>query len=84
MATVMPSYRKARGRIWKIYRTASLILVVSKVMDDLLVILSAITWSVQGIRPSQHRFRKDGSCLSNLISFYDQMTYLVDEERFWM
>jgi len=35
-------------------------------------ILSAITWYVQdnhGIRPSQHGFMKDRSCLTNLISF---------------
>lgn len=53
-------------------------------MDDLLVILSVITWCVQGNISSQHGFKKDGSCLSNLISFHDQMTYLVDEERLWM
>lgn len=36
------------------------------------IILSAITWHVQGnqaIRPSQHRFMKSWSCLTNLISF---------------
>jgi len=35
----------------------------------------------QGIRPSQHRFMKGRSCLINLISFYDQVTRLVDEEK---
>ena len=34
----------------------------------------------QGIRPSQHGFMKDRSCLSNLIS-YDQVTLLVDEGK---
>ncbi|TRZ26450.1 hypothetical protein HGM15179_000607 [Zosterops borbonicus] len=28
-----------------------------------------------GVRPSQHRFRKDRSCLTNLISFSDQVTW---------
>jgi len=35
----------------------------------------------QGIRPSQHRFMKGRSCLTNLISFYDQVTCLVDEGK---
>ena len=37
------------------------------------VILREITWYVQnnqGIRPNQHDFTKDRSCLTNLISFY--------------
>ena len=33
----------------------------------------------QGIRPSQHRFMNSRSCLTNLISFYDKVTRLVDE-----
>jgi len=35
----------------------------------------------QGIRPSQHGFMKGMSCLINLISFYDQVTCLVDEGK---
>ena len=33
----------------------------------------------QGIRPSQHGFMNGRSCLTNLISFYDKVTHLVDE-----
>jgi len=47
-------------------------------------ILNALTGHVkdnQGIRPSQHGFMKGGSCLTNLISFYDQVTCLVDEGK---
>ncbi|KAF4804796.1 RNA-directed DNA polymerase from mobile element jockey-like protein [Turdus rufiventris] len=32
----------------------------------------------QGIRPSQHGFRRVWSCLTHLISFYDQVTHLVN------
>jgi len=47
-------------------------------------ILSALTAHVkdnQGIRPSQHGFMKVRSFLTNLISFYDQVTCLVDEGK---
>jgi len=35
----------------------------------------------QGIRPSQHGFMKRRSCLTNLISCYDQVTCLVDKGK---
>jgi len=47
-------------------------------------ILSALTGHVkdsQGIRPSQHGFMKGRSCLTNLISFCDQVTCIVDEGK---
>jgi len=36
----------------------------------------------QGIRPRQHGFLKGRCHLTNLISFYDQVTHLVDEGKF--
>ncbi|KAK4830654.1 hypothetical protein QYF61_012534 [Mycteria americana] len=48
------------------------------------IILSAITWHVednQVIRPSQHGFRKGRSCWTNLISFYDKVTRVMDEGK---
>jgi len=47
-------------------------------------ILTALTGHVkdnQGIRPSQHGFMKGRSCLTNLISFCDQVTHLVDKGK---
>jgi len=35
----------------------------------------------QGFRPSQHGFMKSRSCLPSLISFYDQVTRLVDKGK---
>ena len=37
--------------------------------------------TTRGFRPSQHGFVKCRSCLTNLISFYDQMSSLVDEGK---
>jgi len=48
------------------------------------IILKEITQYVldsQGIRPSQHQFGKGRSFMINLISFYDQVTQLVDEGK---
>ena len=35
----------------------------------------------QGIRPSQHGFMNGRSCFTNLISFYDKVTHLMDEDK---
>ena len=64
------------------YRPVSLTLVPAKIMEWF--ILSAVSRHVkdnQVIRPSQHGFMKGRSCLTNLISFYDQETPLVDEGK---
>ncbi|KAK4828071.1 LOW QUALITY PROTEIN: hypothetical protein QYF61_023131 [Mycteria americana] len=48
------------------------------------IVLSAITWHVQDnqvIRPRQHGFMKGRSCLTNLISFHDKVTCLVDDGK---
>jgi len=60
----------------------SLTSVLAKIMEHL--ILSVLTGHVkdnQGIRPSQHGFVKDRSYLTNLISFYDQVTLLLYEGK---
>jgi len=64
------------------YSPVSLTSVPGKIMEWF--ILSALTGLVkdsQGTRPSQHGFMKGRSCLTNLISFYDQETCLVDEGK---
>ncbi|KAK4825741.1 hypothetical protein QYF61_002180 [Mycteria americana] len=64
------------------HKSVSLTSVLGKVMEQ--IILSAITRHLQDnqvIRPSQHGFRKGRSCLTNLISFCDKVTCLVDEGK---
>ncbi|KAK4806242.1 LOW QUALITY PROTEIN: hypothetical protein QYF61_013386 [Mycteria americana] len=82
LANVTPIYKKGRKENPGNYRPVSLTSVPWKVMEQ--IILSAITWHVQDnqvIRPSLHGFRKGKSCLTNLISFYDKVTCLVDEGK---
>ncbi|GAB0203177.1 mitochondrial enolase superfamily member 1 [Grus japonensis] len=78
----MPIYKKGLKEDPGNYRPVSLTLVPGKVMEQF--ILGALTKCVQdnqGIRPSQHGFMKGRSCLTNLISFYDLVTHLVDEGK---
>ncbi|GAB0209535.1 mitochondrial enolase superfamily member 1 [Grus japonensis] len=82
LANLMPIYKKGQKEDPGNYRPVSLTSVLGKIMEPF--ILSALTRQVQdnqGIRPSQHGFMKGRSCLTNLISFYDQVTHLVDEGK---
>ncbi|GAB0185701.1 mitochondrial enolase superfamily member 1 [Grus japonensis] len=82
LANVMPVYKKGQKEDPGNYRPVSLTLLPGKVMEQ--VILSAIMWHVQDnqvIRPSQHWFMKGRSYLTNLMSFYDKVTRLVDEGK---
>ncbi|KAK4819525.1 hypothetical protein QYF61_006018, partial [Mycteria americana] len=82
LANVTPIFKKGRKEDPGNYRPVSLTSVLGKLMEQ--VVLSAITQHVednQGIKPSQHGFRKGRSCLTNLISFYDKVTCLVDEGK---
>ncbi|KAK4831702.1 hypothetical protein QYF61_018754 [Mycteria americana] len=82
LANVTPIYKKGRKEDPGNYRPVSLTSVPGKLMEQ--IILSAITRHVennQGIKPSQHGFRKGRSCLTNLISFYNKVTRLVDEGK---
>jgi len=82
IACVTPIYKKGWKEDPRNYRPVSLTSVLGKIMERF--ILSALTGHVQDnqrIRPRQHGFMKDRSCLTNLISFYDQVTCLVDERK---
>uniref|UniRef100_A0A8C3LJD3 Reverse transcriptase domain-containing protein n=1 Tax=Chrysolophus pictus TaxID=9089 RepID=A0A8C3LJD3_CHRPC len=82
LANVTPIYKKGCKEDPGNYRPVSLTSVPGKVMEQ--IVLREITRQVRdnrGIRPSQHGFTKGRSCLTNLISFYDLVTRLVDEGK---
>ncbi|KAK4828295.1 LOW QUALITY PROTEIN: hypothetical protein QYF61_024960 [Mycteria americana] len=64
------------------YRPVSLTLRPGKVMEQL--ILATISRPMKDkkvVRSSQHGFTKVKSCLTNLVTFYDETTGLVDEGK---
>jgi len=82
IASVTSIYKKGWKEDPANYRLVSLTAVTGKIMQRF--IQSALTRHVkdnQGIRPSQHGFMKSRSYLTNLISFYEQVTRLVDEQK---
>ncbi|RMC03234.1 hypothetical protein DUI87_20428 [Hirundo rustica rustica] len=84
LANVTPTQKNGRKEDPGNYRPVSLTSVLSEVMESF--ILSVIMQHVQdgqGLRPSQHGFRRGRSCLTNLIitNFYHQLTCLVDAGR---
>ncbi|TRZ12815.1 hypothetical protein HGM15179_014306 [Zosterops borbonicus] len=82
LVNVTPIHKKGGKEDPSNYRSVSLTSVPGKIMEQF--ILSVIMQHLQdgqGLRPSQHGFRRGRSCLTNLISFYDQVTRLVDARR---
>ncbi|TRZ18888.1 hypothetical protein HGM15179_008218 [Zosterops borbonicus] len=74
LANVTPIHKKGEKEDPSNYRPVSLTSVPGKIMEQF--ILSVIMQHLQcgqGVRPSQHGFRRGRSCLTNLISFYAQI-----------
>ncbi|PKU44059.1 rna-directed dna polymerase from mobile element jockey-like [Limosa lapponica baueri] len=79
VANVTPIYKKGRKEDPGNYRPISLTSVPGKIMERIILNeLSRQGQDSQGIRASQHGFMKGRSCLTNLISFYDHVTRLLD------
>ena len=82
LANVTPIYKKGCREDLVNYRPVSLTSMPGKVMEQ--IVLREITRHMQdnqGIRPSQHGFTKGRSCLTNLITFYDWVTTLVNKGK---
>ncbi|KAF1556515.1 hypothetical protein FQV20_0001978, partial [Eudyptula albosignata] len=82
LANVTPTYKKGWKEDLGNYRPVSLTSVPGKIMEQFILrVLTRHKQDNQGIRPSQHGFMRGSSCLTNLISFYEQVTRLVDEGK---
>uniref|UniRef100_A0A8B9VLG6 Reverse transcriptase domain-containing protein n=1 Tax=Anas zonorhyncha TaxID=75864 RepID=A0A8B9VLG6_9AVES len=81
LANVTPIYKKGRRADPGNYRPLSLTSVPGKLMEQIILSVMRHLQDNQVIRPSQHEFMKGRSCLTNLTSFYDKVTCLVDEGK---
>ena len=82
LADGTPIYNKGHKEDLGNYRRVSLTSVLGKVMEQ--IILGEITWHVHyvhGNRHRQSRLMKSRLCSTDLISFYEWVTRLVDEEE---
>ncbi|KAK4822566.1 hypothetical protein QYF61_016135 [Mycteria americana] len=82
LANVTPIYKKGVREDPGNYRPVSLTSFPGKIMEK--IILGATERHLKNnaiIRHSQHGFTKGKSCLTNLISFYDKVTCLLDEGK---
>ena len=78
-ANVSPIFKSGSRAVPGNYRPVSLTCVLCKVLKS--IIGDGLVDYLEGaglIRDTQHRFRKDRSCLSNLLSFLDRATGLED------
>ena len=78
----MPIFKKGKKEDPSNYRPVSLTSVPGKIMEKMILeVIEAHLGDNGVIGPSQHGFMRGRSCLTNLISFYDKITHLVDQGK---
>ncbi|GAB0184565.1 mitochondrial enolase superfamily member 1 [Grus japonensis] len=80
LANVVPVFKKGKKDDPGNYRPVSLTSVPGKIMEK--IMLGVIEKHLKDnavIGHSQHRFVRGRACLTNLVSFYNKVTHLVDQ-----
>ncbi|GAB0203202.1 hypothetical protein GRJ2_002785800 [Grus japonensis] len=82
LANVVPIFKKGKQEDPGNYRPVSLTSVPGKIMEK--IMLGVIEKHLKDnavIGHSQHGFMRGRACLTNLVSFYDKVTHLVDQGK---
>ncbi|GAB0205052.1 mitochondrial enolase superfamily member 1 [Grus japonensis] len=82
LANVVPIFKKGKKEDPGNYRPVSLTSVPGKIMEK--IMLGVIKKHLKDnavIGHSQHGFVRGRACLTNLVSFYDKVTHLVDQGK---
>ncbi|GAB0182819.1 mitochondrial enolase superfamily member 1 [Grus japonensis] len=82
LANVVPIFKKGKKEDPGSYRPVSLTSVPGKITEK--IMLGVIEKHLKDnavIGHSQHRFVRGRACLTNLVSFYDKVTHLVDQGK---
>ncbi|GAB0179592.1 mitochondrial enolase superfamily member 1 [Grus japonensis] len=82
LANVVPIFKKGKKEDPGNYRLVSLTSVPGKIMEK--IMLGVIKKHLKDnavIGHSQHGFQRGRACLTNLVSFYDKVTHLVDQGK---
>jgi len=81
-ANITPVFKKGKKEDLGNYRPISITLIPGKAMEQLILgIISRHIKNKKVIRRSHHGFTKGKSCLTSLITFYNEIIGLVDEGR---
>ena len=82
LANILPVFKKGKKEDPGTYKPVSVTSVPEKNREKIMLgLIEKYLKDNVVIGYSQHRFMRRRSCLINLISFYDKVTYLVDQRR---
>ncbi|GAB0207904.1 mitochondrial enolase superfamily member 1 [Grus japonensis] len=82
LANIVPIFKKGKKEDPGNYRPVSLTSVPGKIMEKIMLgVIEKHLKDSAVIGHSQHRFVRGRACLTNLVSFYDKVTHLVDQGK---
>ncbi|GAB0188707.1 mitochondrial enolase superfamily member 1 [Grus japonensis] len=82
LANVVPIFKKGKKEDPGNYRPVSLTSVPGKIMEKIMLgVIEKHLKDSAVIGHSQHRFVRGRACLTNLVSFYNKVTHLVDQGK---